>query len=54
MNFSSTILKPIKTARQQVRKKLFKGIFRPFEIRGMTGLIRSGIINWRLGKFFLI
>jgi hypothetical protein len=33
MNFSSTILKPIKTARQQVIKTLFKGTVQ-WELRG--------------------
>jgi hypothetical protein len=31
--------------------KPFKGIVRPFEFRGVTWLIRSGIINLRPGKF---
>jgi hypothetical protein len=32
----------------------FKGIVQPFEFGGLTRLIRSGIINWRPGKFFFI
>jgi hypothetical protein len=29
-----------------------KDIVRPFEFGGVTRFIRSGIINWRPGKFF--
>jgi hypothetical protein len=31
----------------------FKGNVRPFELEGETRRIRSTVINWRHGKFFL-
>ncbi len=34
-------------------QRAFKGIDRPFELRGESRLIRSVITNWMLGKFFL-
>jgi hypothetical protein len=34
-------------------RRLFKGIDRPFELRGESRLIRSVMTNWRLGYFFL-
>jgi hypothetical protein len=30
----------------------FKGIVYPFEVGGVTRLIRSAVKNWRSGKFF--
>jgi len=32
----------------------FKGIDRPFELRGESRLIRSVMINWSLGYFFYL
>jgi hypothetical protein len=32
----------------------FKGIDQPFELRGESRLMKSIMINWRLGNFFLL
>jgi hypothetical protein len=31
-----------------------KDIVRPFDFGGMTRLIRSGIMNWRPGKLYIL
>jgi hypothetical protein len=35
-------------------RHFLKGIVRPFEFGGVPSFIRSGIINWRPGRFFKI
>ena len=53
MNFSSTILKPIKTARQQVSKNLFKDTVQ-WELRGVKiGINRSLMMYSLAGKCHL-
>ncbi len=47
MNFSSTILKPIKTARQQVSKNLFKDTVQ-WELRGVKIGINGSILMYSL------
>jgi hypothetical protein len=32
-------------------KGIFKGIVQPFELKGVTRLIRSAVKNWRSGNF---
>ncbi len=38
---------------ERLHANSLKGIVRPFELAGETRLIRSTVINWRPGKFFL-
>jgi hypothetical protein len=39
---------------QRSELNIFKGIDRPFELRGVSRLIRSVITKWMLRKFFFL
>jgi hypothetical protein len=45
---------PAKWNLGEADEAVFKGIDRPFKLRGESRLIRSVITNWMLGKFFYL